>query len=72
MQGYRHSYRKVMQRLSTTGFIVKKKIGYSWLPFGRASENRFVPVLAGIERILGLRRVPRFSPWVIMHITKPY
>ena len=73
MQGksYRHSYRKVMQCLSKTGFIVKKKTGYSWLPFGRTSENRFVPVLAGIEKILGLRRVPRFSPWVIVHVTKP-
>jgi ubiquinone/menaquinone biosynthesis C-methylase UbiE len=73
MQGksYRHSYRKVMQCLSKTGFIVKKKTGYSWLPFGRTSENRFVPVLAGIERILGLRRVPRFSPWVMVHVTKP-
>ena len=73
MQGksYRHSYRKVVQCLSKTGFIVKKKTGYSWLPFGRTSESRFVPVLAGIERVLGLRRVPRFSPWVIMHVTKP-
>jgi len=73
MQGksYRHSYRKVMQCLSKTGFNVKKKTGYSWLPFGRTSENRFVPVLAGIERFIGLRRVPRFSPWVILHITKP-
>ena len=59
-----------MQCLSKTGFIVKRRIGYSWLPFGRASENRFVAVLAGIERFLGLRMVPRFSPWVIMYITK--
>ena len=72
MQGksYRHSYKKVMQCLSKTGLMVKRKTGYSWLPFGRTSQSRLVPVLAGGERIFGLRRVVRFSPRVIMYITK--
>lgn len=70
-KSYRHSYKKVMHCLSKTGFNIKKKIGYSWLPFGRTSESRLVSVLAGMERVLGFRRVPRFSPWVIVHITKP-
>ena len=72
MQGksYRHSYKKVMQCLSKTGLMVKRKTGYSWLPFGRTSQSRLVPVLAGGERIFGLRKVVRFSPWVIMYITK--
>ena len=73
MQGksYRHSYKAAMHSLSKTGFLVKKKLGYSWLPFGRTSQSGLVPTLAGFERVFGLRRVVRFSPWVIIHATKP-
>ena len=73
MQGksYRHSYKEALQCLSNAGFLVKRKMGYSWLPFGRTSQSSLVPVLAGLERIFGLRRVVRFSPWVIIHVTKP-
>ena len=73
MQGksYRHSYKEVMQCLSKTGFLVKKKTGYSWLPFGRTSQSGAVPFLARFERFFGLRRVVRFSPWVIIHVTNP-
>jgi ubiquinone/menaquinone biosynthesis C-methylase UbiE len=73
MQGksYRHSYKEAMQCLSETGLIMKKKTGYSWLPFGRTSQSRLVPILAVGEKIFGLRKVVRFSPWVIIHVTKP-
>ena len=73
MQGksYRHSYKEVMECLSKTGFLVKKKTGYSWLPFGRTSQSSLLPVLARFERFFGLRRVVRFSPWVIIHVTNP-
>ena len=73
MQGksYRHSYKEVINCLSKTGFLVKKKIGYSWLPFGRTSQSGFVPVLARFERFFGLRKLVRFSPWVIIHVTNP-
>lgn len=70
-RSYRHSYREVLRCLSKTAFKVKKKTGYSWLPFGRTSGSSFVPVFAGMERFFGLRRLPRFSPWVMMHLTKP-
>ncbi len=69
-QSYMHSYKNVIETLTKTGFSIKKKTGYSWLPFGRTSQNNLVPVLAGIEKVFGLRRIPRFSPWVIMQITK--
>lgn len=71
MQGkpYRHSYKEVLQCLSKTGFLVKKKIGYSWLPFGRTSESGLVSVLALFERFFGLQRVVRYSPWIIIHVT---
>ncbi|MCL4429293.1 MAG: class I SAM-dependent methyltransferase [Chloroflexi bacterium] len=73
MQGksYRHSYNETMHCLSKTGLMVKKKTGYSWLPFGRTSQSSLVPILSGGENIFGLRRVVRFSPWVIIHVTKP-
>jgi ubiquinone/menaquinone biosynthesis C-methylase UbiE len=70
-KSYRHSYKEVMQCLSKTGFLVKKKTGYSWLPFGRTSQSGIVPFLARFERFFGLRRVVRFSPWVIIHVTNP-
>lgn len=71
MQGksYRHSYKEVLQCLSKTGFLVEKKIGYSWLPFGRTSDSGLVSVLALFERFFGLQRVVRYSPWIIIHVT---
>jgi ubiquinone/menaquinone biosynthesis C-methylase UbiE len=68
---YRHDHWRVVQCLSRMGFIIKRKTGYNWLPFGRVSQNRIVPILAFFERFLGLRRVVRFSPWIIIHVTKP-
>ena len=72
MQGksYRHSYEEVVMCLSKTGFAVKNKLGYSWLPFGRTSQSSLVGFLAGVEKIFGLRRFVRYSPWVIIHVTK--
>ena len=73
MQGksYRHSYGEVMGCLLKTGFVVKDKLGYSWLPFGRTSQSRIIPFLAGIERLFGLRRIVKYSPWVIIHVVEP-
>ena len=69
-KSYLHSYKRVMQCLSKTGFTVKKKMGYSWLPFGRTSESQLVPFLAGAEWLFRLRRIPSLSPWVIIHAAK--
>jgi ubiquinone/menaquinone biosynthesis C-methylase UbiE len=70
-KSYRHSYKETMRYLSKTGFAVKRKMGYSWLPFGRTSQSGLVSTIAGFEKIFGLRRVVRYSPWVIIHATKP-
>lgn len=69
-KSYRHSYNTVIKSLSKTGFSVVKKMGYSWLPFGRTSESRLVPFLAIIEKIFALRSIPSLSPWVIIHSFK--
>jgi ubiquinone/menaquinone biosynthesis C-methylase UbiE len=69
-KSYMHSYGKVMKCLLKTGFTVKKKMGYSWLPFGRMANSRLVPFLAGLEWLLRLRQIPSLSPWVIVYATK--
>ena len=69
-KSYRHSYNRVMLALSNTGFSVVKKMGYSWLPFGRTSESRLIPFMAMLEKLFALRRVPSLSPWVIVHSVK--
>lgn len=69
-KSYRHSYGKVELLLSKTGFELKEKMGYNWLPLGRISENRLIPFLIKIERLLGLRRIPKLSPWVIVEAEK--
>ena len=69
-KSYRHSYKRVMQSLSKTGFSVVRKMGYSWLPFGRTSESRMIPFLAMLEKLFALRRIPSLSPWVIVHGVK--
>ncbi len=68
---YRHSYGEVVGCLSKTGFTTHSKLGYSWMLLGRTSQNPLVPVLAGLEGVFGFRRIVKFSPWVIIHITKP-
>ncbi len=69
-KSYLHSYEKVSQSLRKTGFAVTEKMGYSWLPFGRMSDSLLVPFLSGLERVFGLRRIPRWSPWVIVSAEK--
>ena len=69
-KSYRHSYNKVMQSLTKTGFSVVRRLGYNWLPFGRTAENRLIPFLAMLEKLFTLRRIPSLSPWVMLHATK--
>ncbi len=43
-QSYLHSYSKIRQCLLKSRFTVVATTGYSWLPFGRMSENCLVPI----------------------------
>ncbi|MDH5482611.1 MAG: class I SAM-dependent methyltransferase [Candidatus Bathyarchaeota archaeon] len=67
---YQHSYPEVIQSLNRTGFKIRRRIGYNWLPFSRTSENLLVPLLAKMERLFGLRKIPSLSPWVLIHAVK--
>ena len=71
-RSYKHSYRNVTNSLSKAGFKLKKRMGYNWLPFGRTSENALIPIFILFERVLALRRIPRYSPWVMIHSEKPF
>jgi ubiquinone/menaquinone biosynthesis C-methylase UbiE len=69
-KSYMHSYSQVMRSLTNNCFKVNAKLGYSWLPFGRSSQSRLVPFLAGAEKLFQLRKIHRLSPWVILRATK--
>ena len=71
-KSYTHSYQNVMRSLLETGFKVKKRMGYNWHPFGRTSENLLIPLLTMAERLFALRKIPRYSPWVIIHAEKQH
>lgn len=35
------------------------------------SENSLIPLLAKIEKLFGLKKIPSVSPWVLVHATRP-
>jgi SAM-dependent methyltransferase len=67
---YFHSYKGVMHVLLKTDFYLHDNLGFNWLPFGRTSQNGLVPIFAWLERIFRLRKLCRYSPWVICHVIK--
>jgi SAM-dependent methyltransferase len=67
---YLHSHKSVMRDLPKAGFSLHAQVGYNWLPFGRISQNGLVPIFAWLERAFGLRRLRRYSPWVMFHVIK--
>jgi ubiquinone/menaquinone biosynthesis C-methylase UbiE len=69
-KSYLHSYKVVLQRLPKAKFRLCMQLGYNWLPFGRISQNNLVPLLAWLEWAFGLRRLHRYSPWVMLHMVK--
>jgi ubiquinone/menaquinone biosynthesis C-methylase UbiE len=69
-KSYMHSYREVISSLLQVGFKVHSKLGYSWAPLGRTSNSRIVSIVVYVERVFGLKRIPRYSPWVIVYATK--
>jgi SAM-dependent methyltransferase len=69
-KSYLHSYKSVVQSLPKASFCLCAQLGYNWLPFGRISQNGLVPILAWLEWAFGLRRLRRYSPWVMFHVVK--
>lgn len=69
-KSYTHAYKNVLKTLKASNFSVVKKTGYNWLLFGRMSQNPLIPWLAKMERVLGFRKIPSLSPWVIVYAFK--
>jgi len=67
---YMHSHRSVVQSLDDVKLQIVKTEGFNWLPFNRTSENRSIPWLAKAEKLLRLRKIRRFSPWVLIYAVK--
>jgi len=67
---YSHSYKEVTSGLLKTGFCLTAQLGFNWLPFGRTSSNGLVPYFAWLERVFRLRKLCKYSPWVICHVIK--
>lgn len=65
------SYREFRDRLERAGLSVVDERGYGWPPFTRDSDSRLIPVAVRLERMVGLRRLPSLSPFVIIVATKP-
>jgi 2-polyprenyl-3-methyl-5-hydroxy-6-metoxy-1,4-benzoquinol methylase len=60
-----HSYSAWRRKFQKHGFQFIKEEGFCWLPFKRTSNSKLVPFFASVERILGLGKLPRLSPWVM-------
>ncbi|MEM2130058.1 MAG: class I SAM-dependent methyltransferase [Candidatus Bathyarchaeia archaeon] len=67
---YSFSYGEISRVMKAEKFRVTKKLGFNWLPFGRNSNNPAISLFAKCEKILGLRKLVRFSPWVIIQAIK--
>jgi SAM-dependent methyltransferase len=63
-ESYTESFFATKKKLSSAGFDIVMTRGFRWLPFSRASESPLVPYASGLERLLGLERIPWLSPWV--------
>ena len=61
---YGASYLDWRKNLCRAGFRLVHEEGFCWAPFGRESNSLLVPLFTRLERLLGLRRLPAFSPWV--------
>ena len=62
---YSQTYESVKGRIQTAGFSFLFERGFCWSPFSRASDSSLIPACVTMERILKLRDLIRWSPWVI-------
>ena len=59
-----------LQRWNDAGFRVVRSLGFYWSPLSRGSDSLWVNVASTLERLLCLRSFARFSPWVLLELTK--
>ena len=63
---YTHSYRQIISLLEKEGFKTLFSRGFSWIPFGRASNSFLIPWIEKVESIFGLKYLKNISPYVLI------
>jgi SAM-dependent methyltransferase len=67
---YQKSLAQHMDDWRRAGFEVERSEGLYWAPFSRQSDSPWVSAVSIFERALGLRRLARWSPWVLLHLKR--
>jgi SAM-dependent methyltransferase len=62
---YKVGYPTWRRKLRLSGFNMVYEEGICWFPFSRSSNSFLVPAFTQIELLLGLRRLPSISPWIV-------
>jgi 2-polyprenyl-3-methyl-5-hydroxy-6-metoxy-1,4-benzoquinol methylase len=65
---YRHTVSWHLRAWADAGYRVRSSRGFYWLPFPRGSNSAGVRVAAVLERMLGLRWLVGWSPWVLLEL----
>jgi SAM-dependent methyltransferase len=60
------TYARFRDRLRDRGIVPEHAIGLGWSPFTRQSNSPLIPVATSLEALLGLRRLPSLSPFVLV------
>ena len=67
---YDQAYPPWREKCRNAGFDFLREDGCCWFPLARESNSRLAPFFSGLERFLGLRRLPSVSPWIVFAARK--
>lgn len=62
---YKWRYDDWLEHAARAGFEEKWAEGLCWAPFARDSDSPFVRPAVQLERLMGLRKMTRFAPWIV-------
>lgn len=67
---YRYGLSVHVREWKKAGFDVKASTGFYWPPLPRDADGPWVQIAATLERVLGLRLLTAWSPWVLLELEK--
>jgi SAM-dependent methyltransferase len=70
MKHYTAGYSPWRAKLKRLGFEVLREEGICWMPFGRMSDSKLIPLAVQLEKTMGLRRLASISPWIVFAAKK--
>jgi 2-polyprenyl-3-methyl-5-hydroxy-6-metoxy-1,4-benzoquinol methylase len=68
---YQKTLSKHVASWQESGFKLRSTMGFYWAPLKRDSNSSWVNVMGAMERVLGLRRLAGWSPWVLVELQIP-